>query len=219
MHLAAVASTTDAYTLLRQSFTPSRSNPSLSRPSRLSKHACTRGGVLAQPGMGVGIGMMGLQFRHGRQWQERVGTDMTKGASDSCRDNAPAAQPRAEKIDRKEMQRAFNKMDPQGKGTLGLKEVDGVLDEMGYSELEKVCVLDTLDFNGDGVVTQEEFFRACHEEGAVCAVESITLKKDDVDEKEIMFEFYRRLSLYMRKKKLRDKEVAELNALLLLSLY
>jgi hypothetical protein len=35
------------------------------------------------------------------------------------------------------------------------------LDDLGYSELEKNCVLDLLDFDGDGTVTEDEFFRAC----------------------------------------------------------
>jgi len=35
-----------------------------------------------------------------------------------------------------------------------LRKVEGVLDELGYNEFEKSCVLETLDIDKDGAVSE-----------------------------------------------------------------
>ncbi len=35
-----------------------------------------------------------------------------------------------------------------------LRKVEGVLDELGYTEFEKSCVLETLDIDKDGAVSE-----------------------------------------------------------------
>jgi len=109
------------------------------------------------------------------------------------------------------MKRAFDRIDSMKQGRLGLKEVDRVLDDLSYTESEKNCVLDTLDFDGDGTVTHDNFFRAC-QSGTVCVTkngntEGVEILTDPGD-MEIMYEFYRRLSAYMRVKRQKEKEVA-----------
>ena len=174
----------------------------------LAWHRASISGVCPQaPGGGLCVVAPGAGAGQRAPRESGVGLRLAMKDGESCRENAPVAAPLVTDIELVELQRAFRSIDSMKTGKLGLREVDSVLDDLGYDEMEKVCVLDTLDFDGDGTVTEDEFFRACKGEGESCIVKNAPLQR----EQEIMSDFYQRLIEYRRKQKQRAREMAELS--------
>ena len=92
---------------------------------------------------------------------------------------------REKEIAAADVERAFDNYDTQKKGVLGQKELDCVLDDLGYSAAEKQDVFFALDIDGDGTVSREEF----------CVNTSQTAAEK---------EFYRRLFGYLRSQRGED---------------
>ena len=120
------------------------------------------------------------------------------GLGESCKDNAPEAGPIDSDILSLELKRAFSNMDAGKTGKLEVDDIGKVLGDLGYTLDEASCVIQTLDVDGDGSVSKDEFLRACESE-TVCVTRAPSGK--DLNDKAIICEFYQRLVSYRRKQK------------------